>query len=61
MFIASKAEALMQGKTFVTPQYIKEVAYDVLRHRVILSYEAQSENIKVEDVISDILARVPVP
>ena len=61
LFIASKAEALMQGKTFVTPQYIKEVAYDVLRHRVILSYEAQSENIKVEDVISDILARVPVP
>ncbi len=61
LFIASKAEALMQGKTFVTPQYVKEVAYDVLRHRVILSYEAQSENIKVEDVISDILARVPVP
>jgi len=61
LFIASKAEALMQGKTFVTPQYVKEVAYDVLRHRIILSYEAQSENIQVEDVISDILARVPVP
>ena len=61
LFIASKAEALMQGKTFVTPQYVKEVAYDVLRHRVILNYEAQSENIKVEDVISEILARVPVP
>jgi len=61
LFIASKAEALMQGKTFVTPQYVKEVAYDVLRHRVILNYEAQSENIKVDDVISEILARVPVP
>ena len=61
LFIASKAEALIQGKTFVTPQYVKEVAYDILRHRVILSYEAQSENIKVEDVISEILARVPVP
>jgi len=61
LFIASKAEALMQGKTFVTPQYVKEVAYDVLRHRVSLNYEAQSEDIKVEDVISDILARVPVP
>ncbi len=61
LFIASKAEALMQGKTFVTPHYVKEVAYDVLRHRIILSYEAQSENIEVEDVISDILARVPVP
>ena len=61
LFIASKAEALMQGKNFVTPQYVKEVTYDVLRHRVILNYEAQSENIKVEDVISEILARVPVP
>ena len=61
LFIASKAEALMQGKTFVTPQDVKEVAYDVLRHRLILNYEAQSENIKVEDVISEILARVPVP
>ncbi len=61
LFIASKAEALMQGKNFVTPQYVKEVTCDVLRHRVILNYEAQSENIKVEDVISEILARVPVP
>ena len=61
LFIASKAEAIMQGKTFVTPQYVKEVAYDVLRHRVNLNYEAQSENIKIEDVISEILARVPVP
>ena len=61
LFIASKAEALIQGKTFVTPQDVKEVAYDVLRHRLILNYEAQSENIKVEDVISEILARVPVP
>ena len=61
LFIASKAEALMQGETFVTPQYVKEVAYDILRHRVILSYEAQSEDIKVEDIISEILARIPVP
>ncbi len=61
LFIASKAEALMNGKTFVTPQDVKEVAYDILRHRLILNYEAQSENIKVEDVISEILARVPVP
>ncbi len=61
LFIASKAEALMNGKTFVTPQDVKEVTYDVLRHRLILNYEAQSENIKVEDVISEILARVPVP
>jgi len=61
LFIASKAEALMQGNIFVTPHDVKEIAYDVLRHRIILNYEAQSENIKVDDVISEILARVPVP
>jgi len=61
LFIASKAEALMKGATFVTPQHVKEIAPDVLRHRIILTYEAQSENIKVEDVISEILAKVPVP
>ncbi len=61
LFIASKAEALIRGSTFVTPQYVKEVAYDVLRHRIILNYEAQAENIKPEDVIKEILAKVPVP
>jgi MoxR-like ATPase len=61
LYSSSKANALMQGKSFVTPQHVKEVAPDVLRHRVILNYEAESENVKVEDVISEILAKVPVP
>ena len=61
LFIASKAEALLKGKEFVTPQHIKEIAHDVLRHRIILNYEGQAEGIKTDDVITDILSRIPVP
>jgi MoxR-like ATPase len=61
LFIAAKAEALMQGKSFVVPQHIKDVAYDVLRHRILLNYEGQAENIKTEDIITEILSKVPVP
>jgi MoxR-like ATPase len=60
LFIASKAEALMKGKSFVTPQDVKEVAHDVLRHRIILNYEGQAEGITPEMVIDDILSKVPV-
>lgn len=61
MFIASKADALMSGKTFVIPQNVKNVALDVLRHRIILNYEGQAEGITTDDVIKEILKRVPVP
>ena len=49
MFIASKAEALIRGSNYVTPQHVKNVAYDVMRHRIILNYEGQAENIKTEE------------
>lgn len=61
LFIAAKAEALLNGKEFVTPQNIKVIAHDVLRHRIILNYEGQAEGIKTDDVISEILSRIPVP
>lgn len=61
LFIASKARALMQGSTFVTPQHVKDIAYNVLRHRILLNYEGQAENIKTENIITEILAKVPVP
>lgn len=44
LFIASKAQALMKGKCFVTPQFVKEIAHDVLRHRIILKYEGYAES-----------------
>ncbi len=61
LFIASKAEALLKGKDYVTPQHVKEIAHDVLRHRIILNYEGQAESIRTDDVITEILSKIPVP
>lgn len=61
LFIASKAEALMQGRNFVTPDDIKTIIYTVLRHRIILNYQAEAEKITSDDVISEILKQVSVP
>ena len=61
LHIAAKADALMKGKNFVTPHNVKEVAPDVLRHRIIINYEGQSEGITTDQVIEEILSRVPVP
>lgn len=61
LHIAARAEAMLNGKLFVTPQDVKEVAYDVLRHRIIINYEGQAESVKPDDVIKEILSKVPVP
>jgi len=61
LYIASKAEALMQGSTFVKPQHVKNVAYDVLRHRLLINYEGQAEGITTDAIIKEILSKVPVP
>ena len=50
-----------QGRGFVTPQDVKDLAPDVLRHRVLLTYEAEAEEVSADDVIVKVLARVPVP
>jgi MoxR-like ATPase len=60
LFITSKADALLKGSNFVSPQNVKDVALDVLRHRVLLNYEAEAENVKVNDIIHEILQKVPV-
>ena len=61
LFITAKAHALISNKTFVTPNDVKEVAYDILRHRVTLNYEAEAEGIKSEDIIDEILRKIPIP
>ena len=61
MFIASKADALLRGNSYVTPQNVKNVAYEVLRHRILLNYEGQAENVKTDDITKEILATVPIP
>ena len=57
----SKAYAFMQGRGFVVPQDIKTIGFDVLRHRVILTYEAEAENICTDDVLKQIFDTVEVP
>ena len=61
LYMASKADALLNGKNYVTPKNVKNVAYDVLRHRILLNYEGQAENIKTDDIVSEILLKVPTP
>jgi MoxR-like ATPase len=58
---AAKANALLAGRGFVTPQDVKTIAMDVLRHRVIVTYEAEAEEKTSEDVIQQILDTVEVP
>lgn len=59
--IASKAYAFLQGRGYVTPQDIKSIGMDVLRHRVIVSYEAEAEEKSPEDIIKIIFDEVEVP
>jgi MoxR-like ATPase len=59
--LAAKAHALLRRRAFVTPEDVKAVAYDVLRHRITLTYEAEAEEITPEKVISKVLDRIEVP
>jgi MoxR-like ATPase len=58
--LASKAFAYMDGRDYVLPEDIKEVALDVMNHRIILNYEAEADNVKTPDIIKTILSRVPI-
>ncbi len=58
---ASRARAFLEGRAFVTPTDIKSVAPDVLRHRVVVSYEAEAEDVTSDDVVRTILDHVPTP
>lgn len=58
---ASRLNALFQGRAYVTPQDVKDVGLDILRHRVLPTYEAEAENVAVEQMIADIFAHVDAP
>jgi len=58
---AAKAYALLQGDSYVKTEDIKAVAYDILRHRIILSYEAEAESITTEDILRKIFETVETP
>jgi MoxR-like ATPase len=59
--LAARAHAFLRRRAFVTPEDVKAVAYDVLRHRLTLTYEAEAEEVTPEKVVSRILDRVEVP
>jgi MoxR-like ATPase len=58
---AAKAHAFMRGRGYVTAEDVKAIAYNVLRHRLIMTYEAEAENMKADDIIKEILGQIEVP
>lgn len=61
LVLGSKAECLLRARTYVTPHDVKKIGADVLRHRMIINYEGQAEGITSEEIIKEILDKVPVP
>jgi MoxR-like ATPase len=61
LFALARAEAFLNGETYVVPQNVKDAAYDVLRHRVIPSYEAEAKGMTSESIIDEVLRGVAVP
>ena len=59
--VAARAHAFLQGRGYVTPQDVKSMAPDVLRHRLLVSYEAEAEDLDSDDLITRILNELPVP
>ena len=59
--LAARGNALMRGRAYATPQDVKEVVHDVLRHRILLTYEAEAEGVDSDKIIDKILSEVPVP
>ena len=59
--IGARASAFLHGRAYVTPQDVKDVAWDVLRHRILLTYEAEAEEKTSDDIIRELLTAIPVP
>jgi MoxR-like ATPase len=59
--LAAKAWALLQGRAYVTPEDVKSIGPDVLRHRILLTYEAEAQSVTTDDIIEKVFHAVPVP
>ncbi|HND33407.1 MAG TPA: hypothetical protein PLA94_25585, partial [Myxococcota bacterium] len=59
--MAARAVALLDERDFATPDDVKSIALDVLRHRVLLTYEAEADQVSVDDVVREILGTVKTP
>ena len=58
--MAAKAVAFMDGRDYVLPEDIKEIAEDVLNHRILLNYEAEADRISTRDLVKTLLEKVPI-
>ena len=61
MVMAARALALVRGRQYVLPEDVRTIAPDVLRHRLVLSYEALGDDVSAQQVVDAILRTVPVP
>ena len=59
--LAAKAKALLEKRSYVIPEDIRDVAPDVLRHRIIVSYEAEAEGLSSDDILSRVFETIPTP
>ncbi|MEK6963053.1 MAG: MoxR family ATPase [Nanoarchaeota archaeon] len=60
LFIAAKGHALLAGRNYVSPQDVKDVAMKVMRHRVLLNFEGEAEEVNPDEIINEVLAKVPI-
>ncbi len=61
LILTARALAFMRGRMYALPQDVRDMVHDVIRHRLVLSYEALSDNVSADDLLEQILARIPLP
>jgi len=61
LILTARALAFVRGREYVLPQDVLDMALDVMRHRLVLSYEALSDNVTGDDLLQKILDRIPIP
>jgi MoxR-like ATPase len=61
LIAAGRGMALLRGRSYALPQDVYDVAYDVLNHRIVLSYDALAEGVTVDDVLVELLSTMPAP
>jgi MoxR-like ATPase len=61
LILTGRALAYVRGRDYVLPQDVSDMALDIMRHRLVLTYEALSDNVSSDDILKKILDRVPLP
>ena len=61
LILASKARAFLEGRGYITPEDVRYIGIDVLRHRIILTYEAEAEELTSEDIIQRLFDCIEIP